>query len=119
MARSNVDIRLYRVIYDAINEIETAMKGMLAPKYKEVVLGHAEVRQVIKVSRVGTVCGSYVTDGKMVRNSSVRIIRDNIVIHEGEMASAAPLQGRRQGSPPPITNAASPLKSITTSKRAT
>ncbi len=87
MARSNVDIRLYRVIYDAINEIETAMKGMLAPKYKEVVLGHAEVRQVIKVSRVGTVCGSYVTDGKMVRNSSVRIIRDNIVIHEGEMAS--------------------------------
>jgi translation initiation factor IF-2 len=85
--RNNVDIRTYRVIYDCINEIESAMKGMLAPKYKEVVLGHAEVRQVYKISHIGTVCGSYVLDGKIVRNSSVRIIRDGIVVHEGELAS--------------------------------
>jgi translation initiation factor IF-2 len=86
-ARNNVDIRTYRVIYDCINEIEAAMKGMLAPKYKEVVLGHAEVRQVLKISHVGTVCGSYVLDGKIVRNSSVRIIRDGIVVYEGVLAS--------------------------------
>ena len=86
-ARSNVDIRMYRVIYEAINEIEMAMKGMLAPKYKEVVLGHAEVRQIFKASSVGTICGSYVTDGKIVRNCLVRVIRDGIVIHEGELAS--------------------------------
>jgi translation initiation factor IF-2 len=85
--RSNVDIRMYRVIYDCINEIETAMKGMLAPKFKEVVLGHAEVRQILKISHVGTVCGSYVTDGKIVRNSLVRVLRDNIVIFEGELGS--------------------------------
>lgn len=86
-ARSNVDMRMYRVIYDAINEIESAMKGMLTPKFKEVLLGHAEVRQVIKVSHTGTVCGSYVTDGKIVRNSSVRVLRDSVVIHEGALAS--------------------------------
>jgi translation initiation factor IF-2 len=86
-ARNNVDIRLYRVIYDCINEIEAAMKGMLAPKFKEVLLGHAEVRQVYKVSHVGTVCGCYVQDGKIVRNCSVRVLRDSIVIHEGTLAS--------------------------------
>ncbi len=86
-ARTNVDMRMYRVIYDCIAEIEAAMKGMLAPKYKEVVTGHAEVRQVYKISHVGTVCGSYVTDGKIVRGSSVRVVRDGIVIYEGEMAS--------------------------------
>jgi translation initiation factor IF-2 len=85
--RSNVDIRMYRVIYEAINEIEAAMKGMLAPKYKEVVLGHAEVRQIFKASNIGTICGSYVTDGKIVRNSSVRVIRSGIVVHEGELSS--------------------------------
>ena len=62
-ARQNVDMRMYRVIYDAIDEIETAMKGMLAPKYREVVLGHAEVRETYKVSSVGTVAGCYVQDG--------------------------------------------------------
>ncbi len=85
--RANVDIRLYRVIYDCIGEIEAAMKGMLAPKYKEVIIGHAEVRQVYKVSKIGTVCGCYVTDGKIVRNCDVRVNRDNIVIHEGHLAS--------------------------------
>ncbi|MEA4895705.1 MAG: translation initiation factor IF-2 [Oscillospiraceae bacterium] len=86
-ARANVEIRMYRVIYDCINEIEAAMKGMLAPKFKEVVTGHAEVRQVIKISKIGTVCGSYVTDGKIVRNSSVRVIRDSVVVFEGELSS--------------------------------
>ena len=86
-ARQNVDMRMYRVIYDAIDEIEAAMKGMLAPKYREVVLGHAEVRQTYKVSSVGTIAGCYVQDGKIVRACSVRIVRDGIVIHEGNLAS--------------------------------
>ena len=86
-ARANVDMRMYRVIYDCINEIEAAMKGMLSPKFKEVITGHAEIRQVIKISKVGTVCGSYVTDGKIIRNSSVRVIRDGIVVHEGSLSS--------------------------------
>ena len=86
-ARSKVDMRMYRVIYDCINEIEAAMKGMLAPQFKEVVIGHAEVRETYKVSKVGTVCGCYCTDGKIQRGCQVRVLRDNIVIHEGELAS--------------------------------
>ncbi|MDD5902986.1 MAG: translation initiation factor IF-2 [Oscillospiraceae bacterium] len=86
-ARSNVDMRMYRVIYDCINEIEAAMKGMLAPKFKEAIIGHAEVRETYKVSKVGTVTGCYVTDGKIQRGCSVRVLRDNVVIHEGELAS--------------------------------
>ena len=85
--RANVDMRFYRVIYDAIDEIEAAMKGMLAPKYQEVVIGHAEVRQTYKVSAVGTVCGCMVKDGKVTRDAQVRVLRDNIVIHEGEIGS--------------------------------
>ncbi len=85
--RANVDIRLYRVIYDCINEIEAAMKGMLAPKFREAVIGHAEVRQVYKVSKVGTVTGCYVQDGKIQRNCQVRVLRDNVVIFEGNLAS--------------------------------
>ena len=85
--RQNVDMRMYRVIYDAIDEIEAAMKGMLAPQFREVVLGHAEVRQTYKVSGVGTVAGCYVQDGKIVRACSVRVVRDGIVIHEGSLAS--------------------------------
>ena len=86
-SRNDVDIRMYRVIYDCINEIEAAMKGMLAPKFKESVIGHAEVRQTYKVSHVGTICGCYVQDGKIVRNCQVRVVRDGIVVHEGELAS--------------------------------
>ncbi|NMA68930.1 MAG: translation initiation factor IF-2 [Desulfitobacterium sp.] len=82
-----VDIRLYRVIYDAIEDIKAAMSGMLDPDYREVVLGRAEVRQVFKVPKVGSVGGSYVTDGKIVRQSKIRVIRDGVVIHEGEMES--------------------------------
>ena len=86
-ARNHVDMRMYRVIYDAIDEIEAAMKGMLAPKFREAVIGHAEVRQTYKVSSVGTVAGCYVTDGKMQRACEVRIVRDGIVVHEGQLAS--------------------------------
>ena len=85
--RTNVDMRFYRVIYDAIDEIEAAMKGMLAPKFEEVVLGHAEVRQTYKVSAIGTVAGCMVKDGKVTRDAQVRILRDNIVIYEGEIGS--------------------------------
>ena len=86
-ARNHVDMRMYRVIYDAIDEIEAAMKGMLAPKFREAVIGHAEVRQTYKVSSVGTVAGCYVQDGKIQRACEVRIVRDGIVVHEGQLAS--------------------------------
>ena len=86
-ARAKVDMRMYRVIYDAINEIQDAMKGMLAPKYKEVIIGHAEVRQTYKVSAIGTIAGCYVKDGKITRDAQVRVLRDNIVIHEGQLGS--------------------------------
>ena len=85
--RASVDMRFYRVIYDAIDEIESAMKGMLAPKYQEVVIGHAEVRMTYKVSAIGTVAGCMVKDGKVSRDAQVRVLRDNIVIHEGEIGS--------------------------------
>ena len=85
--REKIDIRLYRVIYQAIEDVEAAMKGMLAPKFKEVLLGHATVRQPFKVSGVGTIAGSYVTDGKIARNAQIRLLRDNIVIHEGKIDS--------------------------------
>ena len=85
--RANVDMRFYRVIYDAIDEIEAAMKGMLAPKFEEVVIGHAEVRMTYKVSAVGTIAGCMVKDGKVSRDAQVRVLRDNIVIHQGEVGS--------------------------------
>ena len=86
-ARSNVDVRMYRIIYDCINEIELAIKGMLAPKYHEVVYGQAEVREMYKSSVAGTICGCYVQSGKIIRNGKARIVRDGIVIYEGEIAS--------------------------------
>ncbi len=82
-----VDMRLYRVIYQAIEEIEAAMKGMLAPEFKEVTIGHAEIRQTFKVSGVGTIAGCYVQEGKIQRGCQVRIVRDGIVIHEGDLAT--------------------------------
>ena len=85
--RTNVDMRFYRVIYEAIDEIEAAMKGMLAPKYQEAVIGHAEVRMTYKVSAIGTIAGCMVKDGKVSRDAQVRVLRDNIVIHQGEVGS--------------------------------
>ena len=85
--RQDVDIRLYSVIYQAIEEIEAAMKGMLDPEFKEVIVGHAQVRQTFKVSSVGTIAGCYVTDGKIVRNAGIRLVRNGIVVHEGELSS--------------------------------
>ncbi len=86
-ADKKVDVRLYRIIYEAIEEIEAAMKGMLTPKFKEVITGHAQVRQVYKITGVGSIGGCYITDGKISRNISVRIVRDGIVIHEGTLCS--------------------------------
>ena len=85
--RSGVEIRTYRVIYECIEEIESAMKGMLDPKFREAVIGHATVRLVYKVSSVGTVAGCYVNDGRIERNGSVRVVRDGIVIYEGALGS--------------------------------
>ncbi|MDR3149304.1 MAG: translation initiation factor IF-2 [Oscillospiraceae bacterium] len=85
--RQGVDMRMYRVIYECVEEIEAAMKGMLAPKYRENVLGHAEVREVYKVSKVGAVAGCYVREGSIKRGSSVRVIRDGIIVFEGALAS--------------------------------
>ncbi len=85
--QENVDMRLYRVIYNAIEDIQAAMKGMLEPTFQEKIIGHAEVRQTYKVSGVGTIIGGYVQDGKIVRGCKVRLLRDNVVIHDGELAS--------------------------------
>ncbi len=84
---AGVDMRLYRIIYNAIEDIEAAMKGMLEPTFKEAIQGHAEIRQIFKVSGIGTIGGSYVTDGKIVRNSEVRIVRNGIVVFEGKLSS--------------------------------
>lgn len=84
---AGVDMRLYTVIYSAIEDVSAAMKGMLAPTFREVIQGHAEIRQIYKVSGVGSIAGCYVTDGKITRNSDVRVIRDSIVVYEGKLAS--------------------------------
>ena len=85
--RSKVDMRMYRVIYECIGEIEAAMKGLLAPEFKEVIIGHAEVRQLFRASAIGTIAGSYVQDGRVERNAQVRLLRDNVVIYDGAIAS--------------------------------
>ena len=85
--RQNVEIRTYRIIYECIEEIEAAMKGMLAPEFREEVLGHAEVRQTIHVPKIGTIAGSYVQDGKITRNSQIRVVRDGVIIFEDKISS--------------------------------
>ncbi len=89
--RDGVDIRMYRIIYDCIEEIESAIKGMLAPKFREVMLGRIEVRQVVKITAVGNVAGCYVLNGKVTRNAKIRVVRDGIVITEADIASLPPL----------------------------
>ncbi|MBQ6583275.1 MAG: translation initiation factor IF-2, partial [Mogibacterium sp.] len=86
-ASSEVEIRTYRVIYDIIDDIQDAMKGMLDPEYKEQILDKAEIRDTFKVPNVGTVGGAYVTEGKLQRNAQIRLVRDGIVIHEGQISS--------------------------------
>ncbi|CAD2076376.1 Translation initiation factor IF-2 [Jeotgalicoccus aerolatus] len=83
--QNQIDMRLHRIIYKVIEEIEFAMKGMLDPEFEEQVIGNVEVREIFKVSKVGTIAGAYVTDGKITRDSGVRVIRDSIVIFEGEL----------------------------------
>lgn len=85
--REQVDVRTYRIIYEALQEIEAAVKGMAKPEFRERVLGHAEVRDVFRVPRAGAVAGLYVTEGKVVRSVRARVVRDGIVLHEGEIAS--------------------------------
>ena len=86
-ATQGVDIRTYRIIYECIEEITAVIKGMLKPVYREVILGHAEVRQTIHVPSVGMIAGSYVTDGKVTRNAQIRVIRDGVIIFEDKIAS--------------------------------
>ena len=85
--RDKVQIRTYRVIYDIIDDIENAMKGLLDPEFKEVIIGEAEIRDTFKVPGAGIIGGAYVTDGKIARNAEVRLVRDGIVIHEGKVSS--------------------------------
>ena len=85
--REDVEIRTYRVIYDVIDDVEAAIKGMLDPEYKEVILGKVEIRNTFKVQGVGIVGGAYVLEGKIQRNAEIRLIRDGIVIHEGKIFS--------------------------------
>jgi translation initiation factor IF-2 len=85
--RENVDVRTYRIIYQAIEDMEKAMKGLLKPEFKEVILGHAEIRSLIKLSSVGLIAGSYVTDGKASRTASIRLLRDGVVVFEGKLGS--------------------------------
>ena len=86
-ARQEIDIRTYRIIYECLEEVEAAMKGMLAPKFKETVIGHAQVRQTIRVPNVGIIAGSYITDGKITRNAGIRVLRDSVVIFEDKISS--------------------------------
>jgi translation initiation factor IF-2 len=85
--KENVDVRMYSIIYNAIEDVQNAMKGMFKPIFKEVELGRISVRETFRVSGVGTIAGGYVQDGKVVRNAQVRIVRDGIVIHEGKISS--------------------------------
>ncbi|HPR24172.1 MAG TPA: translation initiation factor IF-2, partial [Bacillota bacterium] len=85
--REGIQIRNYRVIYDIIDDIESAMKGMLDPEFKEVVLGQVKVRETFKVPNVGIIAGAYVTEGKVIRNAEIRLVRDGVVIHEGKISS--------------------------------
>ena len=85
--KDSVEIKQYSVIYNAIEDVESAMKGMLAPVYEEKVIGNVEVRQTFKVSSIGTIAGAYVLDGRVERNAGVRVIRENVVIHDGKLAS--------------------------------
>ena len=85
--KEQVDIRLYRVIYEIIDDVKSAIHGLLEPEYKEVVLGQAEIRKLFKASRLGTIAGTYVLEGKIIRNAGMRVIRDGVVIHEGKIES--------------------------------
>lgn len=117
-ARDHVEIRTYRVIYDAIEDVETAMKGMLAPKFREVVMGRIEVRQVYKISSVGAVAGAYVLSGKVTRQCQIRVVRDGIVIAEDKMSSLKRFKDDVKEDFQKATNAVLRSKSSGTSRKA-
>lgn len=112
-----VDIRTYRVIYDALNDVEAAIKGMLAPKFREKIIGHVEIRKVIPINK-NLIAGAYVKDGKITRNAKIRLVRDGIIVHEGELDScaASKMMSRKLR---PAMNAVSPLPTIAISRKAT
>jgi translation initiation factor IF-2 len=83
--QEQIDIRLYSIIYDAIDQVKAAMEGMLAPKVEEIIVGVVEVREVFKISKIGTIAGCYVTDGVLKRNNNIRLVRDGIVVHTGRI----------------------------------
>ena len=85
--KEEIDIRSYSIIYDAINDLKDAMEGMLSPEFKEEITGNAEIRETFKISKVGTIAGCMVTDGKIIRNSGIRIIREGVVVHTGSLVS--------------------------------
>ena len=85
--KEEIDIRSYSIIYDAINDLKDAMEGMLSPEFKEEITGNAEIRETFKISKIGTIAGCMVTDGKIIRNSGVRVIREGVVIHTGALES--------------------------------
>jgi len=85
--QEEIDIRLYSIIYDAINEVKAAMEGMLAPEFEEQIVANVEIRETFKISKVGTIAGCMVLDGKINRNSNIRIIRDGVVVYTGQLAS--------------------------------
>ena len=114
----NVDMRLHRVIYNVIEEIESAMKGLLDPEFEEQVIGQAEVRQTFKVSKVGTIAGSYVTEGKITRNAGVRVIRDGIVQFEGELDTLKRFKDDAKEYHK-VTNVVLQLQTLMTLKKAT
>ena len=118
-AQAEVELRMYRVIYDAINDVSDAMKGMLAPKVREVALGEAQVRQVYKISSVGTVAGCRVTDGKITRDAQLRLVRDGIVICEDSIASLKRFKDDAKEVCRGALSAASPWPSSRTSRKAT
>jgi translation initiation factor IF-2 len=96
--RAGIEIRYYNIIYDLVDDVKAAMSGLLAPTLRETMLGNAQILEVFNISKVGKVAGCRVTDGNVERGANVRLIRDNVVVHEGKLSTAQALQGRSEGS---------------------
>ena len=117
--RAGIEIRYYNIIYDLVDDVKKAMSGLLTPELRETMLGNAQILEVFNVSKVGKVAGCRVTDGRVERGASVRLIRDNVVVHEGKLSPAQALQGRRARGARPARNAAWPSRTTRTCGRAT
>ena len=117
--REQVDVRTYRIIYEAVEDVRNALEGLLKPEERETVLGEAEVLQLFKVSKVGTIAGCMVRSGVIQRTAKVRVIRDGAVVYTGALSQPQALQGRREGSARRASSAASASRTSTTSRSAT